>query len=83
MECSHILNTISHIHVRNKMAIGKNSGIGAAFQSVTDALTVLKNSLQLFLLDEEACRSRNFQPCRVGWTYSSLNQNQAVACTQK
>ena len=42
MECSHILNTISHIHVRNKMAIGKNSGIGAAFQSVTDALTVLK-----------------------------------------
>ena len=30
------------LHERNKMAIGKNSSIGAAFQSVTDALTVLK-----------------------------------------
>ena len=45
----------------------------------------IKNSisLQLLLLDEEACRSRTFQPGRVGWTLSSLNQNQAVACAQK
>ena len=35
------------------------------------------------MLDEEACRSRTFQPGGVGWTLSSLNQNQAVAYAQK
>ena len=42
-----------------------------------------KISLQLLLLDEEACGSRTFQPSRVGWILSSLTQKQAVACAQK
>ena len=66
------------------MAIGKKKWYRCCV-SVCDRCfdSVKKISLQLLLLDEEACRSRTFQPSRVGWILSSLNQNQAVACAQK
>ena len=36
-----------------------------------------------YYFTQEACKSRTFQPSRVGWTLSSVNQNQAMACAQK
>ena len=77
-------NIIHRIHVRNKMAIGKKKWY-RCWVSVCDRCSdsIKKISLQLLLLDEEACRSRTFQSSRVGWILSSLNKNQAVACAQK
>ena len=36
---------------------------------------VINNLFAVAVLDEESSRSRNFQPSRLGWILSSLNQN--------